>query len=199
MKKPINSTAGKYIVNVLMIVIFVALAYTGLFDGGRHEGRPGERHEDRPEYSSQSREGFESAETDKAAVFDANQNFKGERNGEPIGDHAIYGIIWSVLMALHIYQHWEWYKKMFSAKHLLKNKLLTATVVAFAVLILSGIVLLFHLVPRGFINIKEIHEISGYLIVALILIHVIQRINWYVKSTRKLFGRKPEPVAVTQL
>lgn len=200
MKNPINSTAAKYIVNILMIGFFVALAYTGLFggEGGRHEGRPGEGHEGRHERFEQSREQFERREMDRAASFTPGADFTGEHGGG-LGDHDIYGIVWLVLMVLHTYQNWGWYKKLFSPKRILKTKLLTATVVVFVILALSSIALLFHLVPRGFINVKEIHEISGYVMVGLVLIHTIQRVKWYVKSTRKLFGTKSEPVAATQL
>jgi hypothetical protein len=193
MKNPIHSTTAKYIVNVLMIGIFVALAHSGLFGG---EGnRPGERHGKRHEQFSQNRERFEREDSEKAAAFNPTQDF-GNRHGEEEGNHDIYGIIWLVLMALHTYQHWGWYKKMLSAKHLLKNKLLTATVVLFVILSLSSIALLVDLVPRGFINIKEIHEISGYAMVGLVVVHVAQRLNWYVKSTRKLFGKKKVETAI---
>lgn len=191
MKGVINSTAAKYIVNILMIGFFVALAYTGLFggEGERHEERPGGRYGNRHERFSEDRERFEREDSEMATAFNPTQDL-GNRRGEEEGNHDIYGIIWLVLMALHTYQHWGWYKKMLSAKHLLKNKLLTATVVLFAVLSLSSIALLFHLVPRGLINIKEIHEISGYAMVGLVVIHVVQRLSWYVKSTQKLFGKK---------
>ncbi len=198
MKNPINSTAAKYIVNVLMVGIFVTLAYTGLFggEGGRHEGRPGKRHEGRHERLAQNREQFQQGEKENAAGFTPGYNFRGGSGGEGGGNHDIYGIIWLALMTLHTYQNWGWYKKLFSLKHILKTKLLTATVIVFLILALSGISLLFHAIPQGVINIKEIHEISGYLMVGLVLIHIIQRIKWYVKSTRKLFGTKPEPVTV---
>ena len=200
MKNPVNSTAAKYLVNILMIGFFVALAYTGLFGkGGPHEGRPGERHEGRHERFEQGREQFERREMDNAAGFTPNADFRGEHGGKGLGDHDIYGIVWLVLMALHTYQNWGWYKKLFSPKRIMKTKLLTATVVAFVILALSSIALLFHLVPRGVINVKEIHEISGYVMVGLVLIHTIQRVKWYVKSTRKLFSAKPEPMAAAQL
>lgn len=201
MKNPINSTAAKYIVNILMIGFFVALAYTGLFGGesGRHEGRPGEGRESRHERFEQGREQFERHEMDRAAGFTPGADFRGEHGEKGLGDHDIYGIVWLVLMALHTYQNWGWYKKLFSPKRIMKTKLLTATVVAFVILALSSIALLFHLVPRGVINVKEIHEISGYVMVGLVLIHTIQRVKWYVKSTRKLFSAKPEPMAAAQL
>lgn len=205
MKNPINSTAAKYIVNILMIGFFVALAYTGLFggEGARHEGRPGERregrHESRRERFEQNRERFGNEETEKAARFIPGRDFRGEHGGKEEGNHDIYGIAWLVLMALHTWQHWGWYKKMLSRKHLLKNKLLTATVVVFVILALSSIAMLFHAVPQGVINIREIHEISSYLMVGLVCIHIIQRVKWYVKSTRKLFGAKPQPVVAEQL
>lgn len=192
MKNPINTTAAKYIVNVLMIGFFAALAYTGLFggEGERHDGRPGELHGNRYKRFSEDRERFEHGDSENATAFNPAQDFRGPRGKEEGGHHDIYGIVWLVLMALHTWQHWGWYKKMFSAKHILKNKLLTATVVVFVILTSSSIALLFHAIPRGFINIKEIHEISGYTMVGLVVIHTVQRLNWYLKSTRKLFFKR---------
>ncbi len=197
MKNPMNSTAAKYIVNVLMIGFFAALAYTGLFggEGERHEERPGERHGNRHERFSDDGERFEREDSENTAAFNPTQNL-GNRRGEEEGTHDIYGIIWLVLMTLHTYQHWGWYKKMLSAKHLLKNKLLTASVVVFVILALSSLALLFHAVPRGFINIREIHEISGYGMIGLVVIHVVQRLSWYVKSTQKFFGKKKVETAI---
>ncbi len=76
MKNPINSTTAKYIVNVLMVGIFVVLAYTGLFRG---EGHPGMEREGLHERFEQGHEQFGHQEIDRAAGFTPGADFRGER------------------------------------------------------------------------------------------------------------------------
>jgi hypothetical protein len=116
----------------------------------------------------------------------------GEREGEE-GDgeiHELAGIMWLVLMVLHTIQHWNWYRKMFSPVHIMKNKILTGTVFVFILMALSSIGMLTEIVPRGLFDLKEIHEVLGQITVGLVLLHIIQRLKWYVAVTKNLFIKK---------
>jgi uncharacterized membrane protein (DUF373 family) len=93
-------------------------------------------------------------------------------------------------MLFHVIQHWNWFKKMFSVEHIIKNKLLTVTMVVFVLMAISGIIIWSEVLPRGFINFKEIHEVTGQLLLALMLIHVFQRVKWYFTVPAKIFKRK---------
>jgi len=196
MKKLINSTGGKYAVNILMAVFFAALAITGLFfmEGGeRHEGGHDRNHAGNTENMELS----EMIELQGFASFDGIENFKGARgheSGSGEGIHQITGIIWLVLMLVHIWQHWNWYKKMFSPKQILQTKLLTITTILFGLLLITSIGLLTKSFPRGFINLKEIHGFLGQAVLGLVIIHIIQRFKWYVTITQKLFVRTSVPV-----
>lgn len=189
----INTTAGKYVVNILMIVIFAGSAITGLFfmeGGGRPEGGRENNHEQFSNVSLKS----DRHQSRGAANFNRNAEFEGERGegGESSeGIHEISGIIWLVLMFLHTIQHWNWYKKLFSLKHIIQNKLLTGTLVLFVLLVLTSIGMWTEIIPRSMIDLKEIHGLIGQVLVGLILIHIIQRFKWLVTVTKRLFDRKP--------
>jgi len=192
MKHLINTSTGKYVVNVLMIVMFAGLAITGLFfmeGGGGHEGREGHeggrRHELRSE-TNQEEELEEIEEADQIdemsfISFDGNKGFEGLRGGggDSEGIHQFFAIFWLILMALHIWQHWSWFKKLFNRKHIVANKLLTISLVMFVILVLTTIGPL-----------MEIHGFIGQVLVGLMIIHIIQRFKWYVAITQKLCAKK---------
>ena len=193
MKHLINTSTGKYVVNVLMIVMFAGLAITGLFfmeGGGGHGGREGHeggrRHELRGENNQEKllKEIDESDQIDEMGFinFDGPKDFEGLRGGggNSEGIHQFFAIFWLILMALHIWQHWNWFKKLFVRKHIMENKLLTATLVLFVLLILTTIGPL-----------MEIHGFIGQVLVGLMVIHIIQRFKWYVAITQKLCVKKP--------
>jgi len=195
MKNLINISAGKYVVNILMIVIFAGSAITGLFfmEGGG-EGRPERGLENNHAQFSNVSDRSVRHERRGTANFTGNQEFAGDHgeggeSGE--GIHEISGIIWLVLMFLHTIQHWNWYKKLFSLKHIMQNKLLTGTLALFVLLVLTSIGMWTEIIPRGLIDLKEIHGLIGQVLVGFILIHIIQRLKWYVTVTKKLFARKP--------
>ncbi len=194
MKKLINTSTGKYVVNVLMIVMFAGLAITGLFfmeGGGGHEGREGHeggrRHELRGENNQEKllKDIEESDQIDQMSFinFDGPKDFEGQRGGgggNSEGIHQFFAIFWLILMALHIWQHWNWFKKLFTRKHIMENKLLTATLVMFVLLILTTIGPL-----------MESHGFIGQVLIGLMIIHIIQRFKWYVAITQKLCAKKP--------
>jgi len=105
------------------------------------------------------------------------------------------GLSHLALMLIHIAQHWSWFKKVFTWKHVVSYKLLWVTAVFFIVMAISGIILWTEVVPRGIINFKELHEITSQILLGLVLIHIVQRFKWYVNSTRKLF--QTEKVSIT--
>jgi len=187
MKTIIKSLASKYLVNVFMIAAFGISAATGLIKpGGEHRER---RHDFRSEQVTQAKEistaGF-SAEnfkniTEKTSV-------RSEKTNENI--HIYFGLFWLALMLFHVIQHWNWFKKMFSIEHVMKNKLLTVTMIVFVLMAISGIIIWTEVLPRGFINFKEIHEVTGQLLLGLMLIHVIQRVKWYFTVPARIFKRK---------
>ena len=184
MKTLLKSLKLKYLINVLLIISFGITAQTGLFDGGgEHHGKRGHSQEESSfiEYSSRSMN-----EADVIDLISSEGTSASLVKGKD-SSHVYLGLSLLALMLLHTIQHWGWFKKLFSTDHLLKNKLLSITVVFFTTMAVSGIMLWTQVVPRDIINFKEIHEITSQILLGLILIHIVQRFKWYINSTRKLF------------
>ena len=192
MKTIIKSLVSKFLVNVLMIAVFGISAATGLIKpGGDHRERQQEfRSEQNAPAKEISTAGFSGSFERGSFEGESLERFErpGENSGENI--HVYFGLFWLTLMLFHIIQHWNWFKKMFLVEHNLKNKLLIVTVFIFLLMAISGIVMWTEVVPRGFINFREIHEVTGQLLLGLMLIHVIQRIKWYFKAPVIFFKRK---------
>jgi hypothetical protein len=186
MKTIIRTVQGKYIVNMLMIAIFAALAFSGLFRGGEggHHASSGLRSE---QFHNRG-EGIPLIEQGDAERDFYFADFR-PPGGKEMDFHTIAGLIWLFLMALHIWQHWSWFKRMFTFKHISNNKLLSITILVFILLSFSGISLAFHLIPRGLFNVKEVHEFLGQILGILVVIHCIQRFKWIVTTSRNLFNR----------
>jgi hypothetical protein len=187
MKTIIKTLQGKYIINMLMIVIFAALAFSGLVrggEGGHHSGR-----DFRSEQFHHRGEGIPLIEQGGAERDFYLADFNPMPGEREMDFHTLAGLIWLLLMVIHIWQHWGWFKRLFTFKHIWNNKLLSITILVFILLSFSGISLAFHLIPRGLFNVKEVHELLGQLLGILIVIHCIQRFKWIVTTSRNLFNQ----------
>lgn len=195
MKTFFKSLKLKYSINVLLIVIFGITAQTGLFDrGGDHGGK--RRHQGREMHA---REEYSMDENNENYVpgdleFAGAAGFNPKQGGEKENTHVYLGLTLIALMLVHVIHHWSWFKRMISMQHLMKNKLLSVTVVFFLAMAISGIILWTEIIPREVLNFKEIHEITSQVLIGLILIHIVQRFKWYINSTGKLFKTKTTPV-----
>lgn len=193
MKTLLKSLKLKYLVNVLLIVIFGITAQTGLFHGGGdHEGGRGEHGRGGHQREQSSLYKHELNSMNEAEIIDlmSNNGINPRPTGGEDSTHVYLGLSLLALMLIHIAQHWNWFKKLFTWKHLVGNKLLWVTSVFFIVMAISGVILWTEIVPRGIINFKEIHEITSQILLGLVLIHIVQRFKWYINSTGKLF--RPE-------
>lgn len=189
MRNLINTSAGKYVVNILMIVLFAGSAITGLFfmeSGGRPEGG----HQNYREQFSNVSDRSDRHKIQGAANINSNEGFRGEGGKGSEDIHQISGIAWLVLMFLHTVQHWNWYKKIFSIKHIMQNKLVSSTLLLFLLLVLTSICMWIEIVPRGLFDLKEAHSVIGQVLVGFVLVHIIQRFKWYIAITQKLFNLK---------
>jgi hypothetical protein len=196
MKNLINSLSVKYAVNVIMIVIFSGLAISGIFfmEGGKV---PGQKRNNSQVRGSHDFEGY-SRNENRGAVFNNNMGaFNGDRGeGDNQGEeiHQASGIIWLLLMFVHSLQHWTWYRKLFTLKQMMQNKLVTVTILLFGLMVLSSFGMWIEIVPDNLFNLKELHGFIGKILTGLVLIHVIQRTKWYVTVTQKLLDKKIVPV-----
>ena len=182
----------KYLVNILLIVTFAVATQTGLFDGkgGGHHGRP-----DGMNRNQISRD----RNLITMSVVPEFNEFQRPENGTIAGSfpareknntHVYFGLAMVALMLFHTIQHWNWFKKFFTVKLILNNKLLFATGIFFMLMAISGIFLWLEIIPRNIMNFKGIHEFTSYVLIGLILIHIIQKLAWYYHATIKLFRAK---------
>jgi len=173
-------------------VTFAVTTQTGLFYGksGGHHGRP-----DGMNRNQISRD----RNPNTMSVFPEFNEFQRTGNSTIAGSfptreknntHVYFGLAMVALMLFHILQHWSWFKKFFTLKLILNNKLLFATGVFFVLMAISGIFLWLEIVPRNVMNFKGIHEFTSYGLIGLILIHIIQKLTWYYHATIKLFKAK---------
>lgn len=176
MKNIIYSFATKYLVNVLLIVAFGISAASGLIKpgGGHHEPSHNFSTEQITSEKEISTAGFSPQINRGNPEFPFDER---ENGGENI--HIWFGLIMLGLMVFHTIHHWKWFKNLISVKFVLKNKLLSVTVVVFVLMAVSGLVMWLELVPREIFNFREIHEVTGQMLLVLVLIHIIQRIKWY--------------------
>ena len=150
-------------------------------EGGHHS-----RHDFRRDNFQPVQEGFFHNEPTGSENFFTDELQPERREGNDL--HIITGLLFLSLMVAHALQHWNWYKKVFSSSHFLKNKLLSVTLIVFILLSLSGILLWIEILPGGFINLKDIHAFFGMVLSGLIIIHIVQRYKWIWATTGKLFG-----------
>ncbi len=187
MKTLLKSLKLKYLANILLIVIFGITAQTGLFNGGEeHGGKRGHSREESSfiEYNINS--------MNEADVIDliSSEGTSAKPVKEKDSTHVYLGLSLLALMLVHTLQHWSWFKKLFSLKQILSNKLLWITAVFFIVMAISGLILWSEIIPRGFVNLKEIHEVASQVLLGLVLIHIVQRFKWYVSIAQYFITKK---------
>ncbi len=103
--------------------------------------------------------------------------------------HQIWALLFLTLMSIHIYLHWSWFKTAIGKFRLRNNKLLALTILVFTLMIISALLMFFHLVPREF-EMGEIHFRLGLLLMTLLIIHIVQRFKWIVSVTRKMASQE---------
>lgn len=103
--------------------------------------------------------------------------------------HMISAFLWLFLMALHVYQHWGWYKNTFLKLNFKNKKLSTAISLLTFGLSVTGILLFLHILPREAAHaIAGLHDKFGEILVILLIFHIVQRFKWIVKSTKDILS-----------
>jgi len=191
MKTIFHSLTSKFLVNVIMIFFFGISSVTGIFHIG------GEGHERSHDFRNDQTSSANTSTAQLVSFSEQNTTNYSEPDVRPEKKdndvHIYFGLLWILLMIFHIVQNWPWFKKITTITHILKNKLTTLITIIFILLALSGILLWIDIIPRNVFNVKEIHDITGKLLFALIIIHIIQRFKWYVNVQQILI--KPKSMA----
>lgn len=90
--------------------------------------------------------------------------------------HCITGIVWLLLITVHIIQHWPFMKALRKKKVFLKNKITAFTAISFILMAVS--ILLFatgvHIPSLRF------HHIAGHFFQIILLIHIIDKFRKFI-------------------
>ena len=95
--------------------------------------------------------------------------------------HCIIGVIWILLITIHIAQHWRLIKSFTKKKIILRNKITAWTILSFMLVTLS--VLLFAICFD--FSILMFHNLAGKLFALMIIIHTIDKFKRFISLFKK--------------
>ena len=95
--------------------------------------------------------------------------------------HCIIGIIWILLIIIHIAQHWRLTKSFTKKKVISRNKITAWTILSFILIVLS--VLLF--VVCFDVPFLMFHNLVGKLFALIIIIHTIDKFKRFISLFKK--------------
>lgn len=108
--------------------------------------------------------------------------------------HKISIVALTLLMIYHIYRHWKWYKVVITKKLIAKNQQVLILSLLFVFVAISGLIPWFidlmngdEIVRKLFI---EIHDKLTIILTIYLILHIIKRLRWFVKTVEKM---KPNP------
>ncbi|HAR39688.1 MAG: hypothetical protein A2W86_11015 [Bacteroidetes bacterium GWD2_45_23] len=85
--------------------------------------------------------------------------------------HGIIGIVWLLLITIHIIQHWPFIKALTKKKVFLKNKITAFTTISF--ILMAASILLFVI---GFSSpVLRFHNVMGHFFLIIVIIHIIDK------------------------
>ncbi len=99
-------------------------------------------------------------------------------------------ILFSALIILHVFFHYNWYKTVITNKLFLKNKITIILTVIFIFAAVTGYVPWFIMLTDGLeITRKvfiEIHDKLAIILLVLLILHVVQKRKWFFSSLKNL-------------
>lgn len=108
--------------------------------------------------------------------------------------HKVSILLMSILMIIHIYLHWKWYKTIINKRLFRKNKQVLTLSVIFAAAAISGFIAWIIDFMNASQSIRntfiEIHDKVALVLVVYLILHVIKRLRWYVSTLNKIKDNK---------
>lgn len=99
-------------------------------------------------------------------------------------------VIFSLLIILHIYYHWNWYKLLFKKKLYKNNRQKIIFYILFLFVAITGLIpwIIDLTTKQSEIRVLfiEIHDKIAIIFSGYLLIHVIKRIKWYPKTYKTI-------------
>lgn len=103
--------------------------------------------------------------------------------------HKIFIVIFTFLMIFHISQHWKWYIVVIKKRIFAKNIQVLTLLVVFILVAITGFIPWFidllkgdEMQRKAFI---EIHDKLALILAIYLILHVNQRLKWFLLSLRK--------------
>lgn len=100
--------------------------------------------------------------------------------------HKLTIVILSLLVIFHIYLHWKWFKIVISKKLLAKNKQVLTLSIIFIVVAITGFIPWIIDLMKGDVMLRkffiEIHDKLAIILSVYLILHVINRLKWFLKA-----------------
>lgn len=100
--------------------------------------------------------------------------------------HKLTIVILSLLVIFHIYLHWKWFKGVISKKLLAKNKQVLTLSFIFIVVAITGFIPWIIDLMKGDVMLRkifiEIHDKLAIILSVYLILHVINRLKWFLKA-----------------
>ncbi|HRV32670.1 MAG TPA: DUF4405 domain-containing protein [Candidatus Paceibacterota bacterium] len=104
--------------------------------------------------------------------------------------HKISIVIFSLLMIFHFYQHWKFYKIVFTKKIITKNKQVIVLTLVFVFVAITGFIPWFIDVLNGNDIIRksiiEVHDKIAIILTIYLILHIKKRIKWFLTTLKSL-------------
>ena len=104
--------------------------------------------------------------------------------------HKISIVIFSLLMIFHFYQHWKFYKIVFTKKIITKNKQVIVLTLVFVFVAITGFIPWFIDVLNGNEIIRksiiEVHDKLAIILTIYLILHIKKRIKWFLTTLKSL-------------
>jgi hypothetical protein len=96
-------------------------------------------------------------------------------------EHCIIGVVWILLIIIHVAQHWRLIKSFTKKKIILRNKITAWTIFSFILIVLS---VLFFVVCFN-MPLLMFHNLAGKLFILMIVIHTIDKFKRFISLLKK--------------
>ena len=98
--------------------------------------------------------------------------------------HVISTLLLTILVAIHIYGHWGWYKSLFKGNIKNKSRVTVALSALMLVVTITGIIVLFrHAEPNEGLGLW--HYVIGIIVSIVVIGHLIKRFNTMLKGLKR--------------
>lgn len=176
---------SRFIINNLLLLMAIATIVTGVtIQTAFHMGSHQPSHHGRTETMTSNL----SYETQRG--FDSMKEVWGISYHGWSLLHKVSIVALSLLMVLHFYYHWDWYRNLFRQRKASRTIQPLILTILFLIVALTGIIPWIIDSTGGSASLRfmliEIHDKVTLLLILFLLFHMLQKIQWFSSASRKL-------------